>query len=153
MQLRTIGLTLFVAGTVLAPALVEAQGHSYDANARTYLRTAQMLMQIPERPNVQLALKPGDDELDAAVREIDRAGVVDRKDVVDRPAVKGNMEDVDRFASIVELLRAARTEIQQDADNPHAEWRSVVVKHIDAALESVHKAAIDARLDRQIGDF
>ena len=101
-------LTLLVAATVLAPALVVAQEHPHYADARTYLRTAQMLMRLPERPNVQLTLKPADDELDAAVREIDRAGVVDRKQMVDRPAVKDTMEPVDRFRSIVELLHTAR---------------------------------------------
>jgi hypothetical protein len=151
-KLRTIGLTLLVAATMLAPAMV-AQEHPHYANARTYLRTAQILMRVLERPNVQLTLKPADDELDAAVREIDRAGVVDRKHVVDHPAVKENMEDVDRFRSIVDLLRAARNEIQQEADNTHAEWRTDAVKHISAALESVHKAAIEAHLDREIGDF
>jgi hypothetical protein len=153
MKPRTMRVTLLTAATLLLPALVVAQEHPHYVNARTYLRTAQMLMRIPERPNVQLTLKPADDELDAAVREIDRAGVVDRGHVVDHPAVKENMEDVDRFRSIVDLLRAARNEIQMEADSPHAEWRSTVAKHISAALESVHKAAIDAHLDRQIGDF
>jgi hypothetical protein len=152
-KLRTIRLTLLVAATMLAPAVVVAQEHPHYANARTYLRTAQILMRIPERPNVQLTLKPADDQLDAAVREIDRAGVVDRKHVVDHPAVKENLEDVDRFSSIVDLLRAARNEIQQEADSTHAEWRSTALKDISAALESVHKAAIEAHLDRGIGDF
>lgn len=114
-----------------------------------------MLMRVPERPNVQLTLKPGDDEVEAAVREIDRAGVVARKDAVDHPAIKRDprkLEDVDRFRSIVDLLRAARNEIQEEADHT-GEWRSAAVKHISTALESVHKAAIDAHLDREIGDF
>jgi hypothetical protein len=151
-KLRTVVLDLLVALTVPALALV-AQEHPHYVNARTYLRTAQMLMRVPERSNVQLTLKPADDELDAAVREIDRAGVVDRKHVQDHPAIKANMEDVDRFRSIVDLLRAARNEIQQESDNTHAEWRSGAVKHISMALESVHKAAIEAFLDREIGDF
>ena len=153
MKPRTIGLTLLVAATAFAPTLAIAQEHSHYVNARAYLRTAQTLMRVPERPNVQLTLKPADDELDAAVLEIDRAGAVDRQHMVDHPVVKANMEDVDRFRGIVELLRAARNEIEQGADQTGAEWRSAAVKHIGAALESVHKAAIDAHLDRQIGDF
>lgn len=156
MKLRTIGLTLLAAATVLAPTLVVAQEHPHYVNARMYLRTAQMFMRVPERPNVQLTLKPADDELDAAVREIDRAGVVDRKHLSDQLAMKKDprmLEDVDRFSSIVDLLRAARNEIQQEADHTGAEWRSAALKHISAALESVHKAAIDAELDREIGDF
>ncbi len=156
MKPRTIGPTLLVAAAVLAPALMMAQEHPHYANARRYLRTAQTLMRVPERPIVQLTLDPADDELDAAVREIDRAGVVGRKDAVDRLAIKQDprkLEDVDRFSSIVDLLHAAGSEIEQDADNTHTEWRSAALKHISAALESVHKAAIDAHLDREIGDF
>jgi hypothetical protein len=152
-KLRTIGLTLVAAGVVLVPALVVAQQYPHYVNARTYLRTAQMLMRVPERPNVQLTLKPADDELDAVVREMDRAGVVDRKQIVDRPAINEKLEDADRISSIVYLLRAARGEIQQETDNAHAELKSGAVKQISAALESVHKAAIDAHLDRAIGDF
>ena len=112
-----------------------------------------MLMRVPERPNVQLTLKPADDELDAAVRQIDRSGVIGRKQMVDRPAINANQEDADRFSSIVDLLRAARNEIQQEADNTHAKWTSGVLKHIHTAFESVHRAAIDAHLDRQVGDY
>ena len=153
MKPKRIGLTLLAAAAVLAPALVLAQAHPHYLNARTYLRTAQMLMRVPERPNVQLTLKPADNELDAAVREIDRAGVVDRKEKIDRAAVNANLDDADRFSSIVDLLRAAGDEIQREADTTHAEWRDAALKHIHAALESVHKAAIDAHLDREIGDY
>jgi hypothetical protein len=110
-------------------------------------------MRVPERPNVQLTLKPADDELDAAVRQIDHSGVIERKQMLDRPAINANLDDADRFDSIVDLLRAARNEIQQEADNTHAEWTSGALKHIHKAIESVHRAAIDAYLDRQIGDY
>jgi hypothetical protein len=111
-KLGTIGLTLLAAGAVLLPTLVVGQEYSHYVNARTYLRTAQMLIRVPERPNVQLTLKPADDELDAVIREIDRAGVADRKQVVDRTAINAKLDDVDRFRSVVYLLRAARSEIQ-----------------------------------------
>jgi hypothetical protein len=151
---RIIGLTLLAAATtVLAPVLISAQEHPHYVTARTYLRTAQMLMRVPERPNVQLTLKPADDELDAAVRQIDRSGVIGRKQMVDRPAINANLDDADRLSGIVDLLRAARNEIQQEADNTHAEWASSALQHIHRAIESVHRAAIDAYLDRQIGDY
>lgn len=112
-----------------------------------------MLLRVPERPNVQLTLKPADDEVDAAVREIDRVSATGRRHLVDNPAIKGNLEDVDRFSGILDLLRAARNEIQQEAEQTHVDSKSAAVKHINAALESVHKAAINAGLDRQIGDY
>jgi hypothetical protein len=134
-------LILLVAATVLAPALLMAQERPHYADARTYPRTAGLRVNWTfGRFGSRISHLSADDELDAAVREIDRAGVVDRKQVVDRPAVKGNMEDVDRFRSIVELLRAGRNELQKEANNPHAEWESATEKHITAALESVHKA-------------
>lgn len=149
----TIRLTMLVAATMLAPAVIVAQDHPHYTSARTYVRTAQILMRVPAQSNVQLTLKPADDELDAAVREIDRAGVVDRRHMVDHPKVNEKMEDLDRFRSIVDLLRTARSEIQQEADKTQAPWISSTLKHISAALESVHKAAIAARLDEQLNDF
>jgi hypothetical protein len=156
MKPRTIGPALLVAATVLALAPMMAQEYPHYVNARAYLRTAQTLMRVPERPNVQLTLKPADDEVEAAVREIDRAGVVGRKDAVSHPEIKQDprkLDDIDRFRSIVDLLRAARNEIRQEPDNTHTEFRNAALKYISAALESVHKAAIEAHLDREIGDF
>jgi hypothetical protein len=150
MKLNRIGL----AAAILVPVAVFAQAHPHYANARTYLRTAQLLMRVPERPNVQLTLKPGDDELEAAVREMDRAGAVDPKEMVDHPHINGDLTQVEQFKSIIELLHAARNEIGQEQDQANAsQWRSTVVKHIDAALAAVHHAAIDAHLDREIGSF
>lgn len=153
MTLKTIGLIVTtVAG--LAPVAAVAQTHSRYATARTYLREAQMFMRVPERPNVQLTLKTADDKVAAAVKEIDLAGVVSRKDRVDSPVINAKMEPEDRFQSIVDLLRAARFEIQRTEDNPGAQdWRSAASKQIDDALAEVHRAAIDAGLDRQIGSF
>lgn len=150
---RVVRFTPLMAAALLASAVVVAQDNPHYVNARTYLRTAQALIRVPVQSNVQLTLKPADDELDAAVREIDRAGVVNRRSMVDHPAINDRMDDADRFRSIADLLRAARNEIQQGADDAHDKWRSEVLTHIRAAFESVHKAAIAAKLDREIGDY
>jgi hypothetical protein len=151
MKLKTAGFS-FLAALLLQPA-VYAQAHPHSVNARTYLRTAQLLMRVPEQPNVQLTMKPADDELEEAVKEMDRAAAVERKDMVDHPHIDGDLTRVDQFRSIVELLHAARNEIGAEEANSASQWRSGVLKHIDAALEGVHRAAIDARLDREIGSF
>ena len=143
---------LAAAAALVAPALTFAQAHPHYNNARLYLRTAQQLMRIPAQPNVQLTLKPADDQIEAAVKEIDRAEVVDRK--VDQPKIEIKQNLVDRFRSIVELLKTARSEIGQEEDTAGVRGlRDRTTKQIDAALEAVHKAAIDEHLDREIGAF
>ena len=145
---------LAAAAALLAPALGLAQAHSHYNNARLYLRTAQQLMRIPAQPNVQLTLKPADDDVEAAVKEIDHAEVVDRKNIVDQPKIEINQNLADRFRSIVELLKTARSEIGQEEETANARGlRDRTTKQIDAALEAVHKAAIDEHLDREIGAF
>ena len=121
------------AAAILLPVALLAQEPSHDANARTYMRTAQLLMRVPERPNVQLTMKPADDDLDAAIKEMDQAGAVAPKDRVDRPQVKGDLAQVEQFKNIVELLHAARTEMGMGSNA--APWRASVLRHINAALE------------------
>ena len=159
MMRNTVGLSLIAAMLVLRPAGLCAQSHPHYTIARTDLRTAQMYMRVPERPNVQLALKPADDEIDAMIAEIDRAAMVDRKDIVDHPILKGSpdlarLEAKDRFLAIIELLRAARTEIESEGANPSArELKDAVLKHIDEVRQAVRRAAVAAHLDREIGSF
>jgi len=154
MTLKTITVTLAAVAAMLVPAATLAQTHSRYATARTYLREAQMFMRVPERPNVQLTLKTADEKLDSAIKEIDLAGVVARKDRVDFPGINAKMEPEDRFQSMVDLLKAARFEIQRvEGTAGEQEWTKAASKNIDDALAAVHRAAIDAGLDRQIGSF
>jgi hypothetical protein len=148
-------MNLIAAAALLAPAAMYAQGrHPHYLSARTDLRTAQLLARVQEQPNVALNLQAADREIDAAIKEIDHAAVLDRKDLMDHPPVDANLGRVDRFRKIVELLRGARADIEHEEDNPAArEWRAAAFKHIDEALNSVRRAAVDAKLDREIGDF
>jgi hypothetical protein len=145
---------MLVSLGMLAPVATLAQESSHYANVRTYMRTAQLLMRVPERPNVQLTMKPADDDLDAAIKAMDQAGAVAPKDRVDRPQVKGDLAQVEQFKNIVELLHAARNEMGQETSHSSAAaWRAGVLQHINAALEAVHQAAVNAHLDREIGSF
>lgn len=154
MNRKAVGLSLAVAAVALVPAALYAQARPHDVNARKFLRTAQLLMRVPERPNVQLTLKKADDEVDAAIKEIDGAVAIDRRDKADGPPPDARVEAKDRLREIVELLHAARTELQQGQTGPQENpWRSRVSKHVDDALDAVHHAAIDAHLDREIGSF
>ncbi len=50
------------------------------------------------------------------------------------------------------LLRSARADLAREEDNGRARgWRDNTYRHIDAALEHVHRAAIDLRRDREPG--
>lgn len=142
----------WIAVAALAPLTVYAQ-HPY-ADARNYLRTAQLIMRMPQQPNVQLTLMPADDQVQAAIRAIDRAGVVTRSELTMNPVIDINTPTLKRFSSMVDLLRAARLELLQEQRNdPGSEWRIATIKHIDAALREVHHAAIKEFLDRQIDSY
>ena len=152
---RTAYGVIVIAAALLPPAALSAQGrHPRYLSARTDLRTAQRLARVGEQPNVALNLQAAAREMDAAIKEIDRAAVLDRKDLMDNPPIDSNLARVDRFRKIVDLLRSARADIQHEEDNPAArEWQTAAFKHIDEALKSVRRAAVDAKLDREIGDF
>jgi hypothetical protein len=153
MNLRTYGMSLIAAAALLAPAGVYAQGrHPRYLRARTDLRTAQLFARVREEPNVTRNLEAAAVEIEAAIGEIDRAAVLDRKDLLDRPPIDANLARKDRFRKIIDLLRSARADIEGEEDNPRArEWRRVAFKHIDDALDFVHRAATDARLDHELG--
>jgi len=78
MNLKTHGVTLITAAALLMPTAMHAQGrHPRYISARTDLRTAQLLARVQEQPNVALNLQAAAREMDAAVKEIDRAAVLD----------------------------------------------------------------------------
>jgi hypothetical protein len=90
--------------------------------------------------------------VEAAIREIDRAAVIDRKDLDDHPPVDLHMDRLGRFRKTVELLRTARADLAREEDNGRARgWRDAAYLHIDQALEHVHKAAIELHWDHELG--
>jgi hypothetical protein len=153
MNLKIMGMTLLAAAALFAPAAIDAQGrHPRYLHARTDLRTAQFFARVREEPNVTRHLEAAAGEIEAAIREIDRAAVLDAKDIEDRPRIDANLARKDRFRKIVDLLRSARADIEHEEDNPRArEWRNAAFRHIDEALNSVHRAATEARIDHELG--
>jgi hypothetical protein len=153
MNLKTYGMTLIAAAALLAPAAVYAQGrHPHYLSARTDLRRPQLFARVREEPNVTRNLEAAAREMEAAIKEIDNAAVLDRKDLLDRPPIDANLARKDRFRKIVDLLRSARADLEHEEDNPRArEWRKVAFQHIDEALNAVHRAATDAKLDHELG--
>jgi hypothetical protein len=154
MRFKMVGLMFAIAAAaIFAPTGAHAQGrHPRYLHARTDLRTTQFYLRVREEANVTRNLHAADGELEAAVAEIDRAAVIDHKDVDDHPRIDTRLARKDRFRKIVDLLRSARADIEQEEDNPRAkEWRDRAFRHIDEALNAVHRAAVDARIDHELG--
>ena len=155
MKLRSFRSGLLTLTIMLAPAMVSADApgrHPAYLHARTDLRTAQFLLRVHDEPNVMRNLHAADDEIEAAIREVDRAAVIDRKDLEDHPRADVNLDRPGRLRKAVELLRSSRRDLAREEDNGAARgWRDAAYRHIDAALEHMHRAAVDLRLDRDLG--
>ena len=97
-------------------------------------------------------LRKADQEIEAAIRETDRAAMLDRKDIEDHPRVDTSLDRRGRLRKIMALLRSAREDIGREEDNPRARgWRDASFRHIDAAMDHVRDAARDLRMDRELG--
>jgi hypothetical protein len=126
--------------------------HPRYLHARTDLRTAQWLLRVHDEPNVMEHIRAVDMEIDRAVAEIDRAAVLDRKDILDHPRVDERLDRPGRFRRAMALLREARADIDREEDNPAARgWRNRAFEHIDGAIDQLRRAARDLHLDRLEG--
>ena len=126
--------------------------HPLYLRARSDLRAAQHYLRVTEEPNVTRHLRAAEREVEDAIVEIDRAAIIDRRDIDDHPRVDANLERLNRFQRIMALLRSARADIDREEDNPAARsWRNAAFRHIDAAMDSVRQAARDLRIDRSLG--
>ncbi len=132
-----------------------AQGrHAHYLQARSDLRSwPQFLLRVREEPNVtRNLLRRSISRWRRAIREVDRAAVLVRKDLNEHPPIDASLARKDRFRKIVDLLRSARADIDREEDNPRArEWRDIAFRHIDEALNAVHRAVVDAKLDHELG--
>jgi hypothetical protein len=155
MKLQTLALALIGMAATIAPSVLNADtpgSHPAYLRARSNLRAAQFLLRIREESSVRRHMVEADREVGAAIREIDRAAVIDRKDIDDHPPVDERMDRLGRFRKTVELLRTARADLAREEDSGRARvWRNVAYLHIDQALEHIHKASIDLHWDRELG--
>jgi hypothetical protein len=155
MKIRNLTLSLIGIIAVMIPTAVNADTpgrHPAYLRARSDLRTAQFLMRVREEPNVTRRLAEADREVEGAIAEIDRAALLDRKDLNDHPRVDPSLDRRGRFRRTVELLRSARADLGREEDNGRArEWRDAAYRHIDAALEHMHRASVDLHWDHEFG--
>ena len=155
MNLRTLPLILIGLASVLTPFAAGADTpgrHPAYLHARSDLRAAQFLLRVQEEEGgVRRRLAEADHEVEAAIGEIDRAALIDRNDLQDHPPVDRNLDRRGRFARIVELLRSARADLGREEDNGRARgWRDAAYRHIDQALEHMHRTAIDLHWEREL---
>jgi hypothetical protein len=98
-----------------------------------------------ERPAALTRLAAFDEEvaireIDAAMREITRAAIDDRKNLNEHPAVDARMDWRGRLHRTVELLRKARQDVSREEDNPAAQrLQRASIQHIDAAIAFVEQ--------------
>jgi hypothetical protein len=155
MKLKILALTLIAFATAITPAALNADTpgrHPAYLRARSDLRAAQYLMRVREEPNVARRLIEADHEVEAAIQEIDRAAIIDRKDVDDRPRVDTRLDRRGRFGRTIELLREARADLGREEDNGRARgWRDAACRHVDEALNHMHRAALDLHWDHEFG--
>jgi hypothetical protein len=146
-----------ISAAILAFAPLQGQAdtpgrHPFYLHARSDLRTAQWISRGSEDPNVTRRLHEADQEIEAAIHEIDRASVLDHKDLNDHPHIDEKLTRSDRFRKMMELLQKSRADIGREEDNPSAiGLRDLAYRHIDKAMELVHRAARDLRIDRDLG--
>ncbi len=155
MKLRTLIPAAIALVSVMTPVAMNADTpgrHPAYLRARSDLRASQFLMRVREEPNVTRHFSAAERETAAAIQEIDRAAVIDRKDWDDHPNIDTSLARRGRIEKIVALLRSARADLGREEDNGRARgWRDAAYRHIDAALEHVHRAAIELHWDRELG--
>jgi hypothetical protein len=147
----------FVGAAILAIAPLASKAdtpgrHPLYLHARSDLRTAQLISRGSEDPNVNRRLHEADQEIELAIHEVDRAAVLDRKAIEDHPHIDARLDRNGRFRRMMELLQRARADIGREEDNPNAiGWRDLAYRHIDKAMEFVHRAARDLHIDHELG--
>jgi hypothetical protein len=149
----TIIFAAAAALAVSAVAFADTPGrHPHYLRARTDLRTVQFLLRVEAEPNVMRHVHDVDREIDMAVAEIDRASVIDHKDIQDHPRIDRSLDRRGRFNKAMALLKSARADIAREEDNPRAAgWRDTAYRHIDAAMDQLRRAAHDLRIDHLEG--
>jgi hypothetical protein len=132
-------------------ALADIPGHhpAY-LHARSDLRRADRLLNVDSGRNNPKLIQAADYEIDAAIREIDRAAVIDHKQINDNPQVDASLNRRGRLRKVVQLLEQARQDLSQTENNGYAQrWRSRAEYHVNRAIELTNRATQDYASDRE----
>jgi len=154
MRTRLVVIT-FTAALLCTPVASPADTpghHPPYLHARTDLHTAQLLLRVHDQPEVMRQLRLVEVETERAIRELDRAGMIDREDMDDHPNVDLSLDRPRRLQKTMELLTKAREHISVREDNPNAAgWRDLATRHIDSAIIQLRRAARDLRIEHLKG--
>ena len=139
--LLTALLTVATIGQGIARADIPGD-HPHYLHARSDLRKAESILQLPDERNVKREEEIAVREVYAAIREIGRTSVLDHKDVDDNPAIDTSLTHQGKFHALERLLQSAKRDITLEEDNRSAKaWRHRAVVHIDEAERHVELAA------------
>lgn len=145
-ELKSHALLATAVFALLASSAAFAQTatHPHYLHARSDLAKARQLMLVGgEEGNVAAQLRSAVNELNQAIGEIDRAAVLDKKDMDDHPQVDTGLKCLNKFQEIFKLLRAAQMDINQEEDNPASrQWRNRASGDINDARKFVKKAIL-----------
>lgn len=143
-QFSSVGISsiLLIAAIGHSKAVADIPGdHPRYLHARTDLRRADILLNAPGYYNVTREMQLADNQIDAAITEIDRASVLDHKDIDDHPAVDTSLNRTGRLRRVYQLLQSAQSDISQEEDNYRAaRWRNRSEYHIHQAARLIQRA-------------
>jgi hypothetical protein len=145
--------SILLAIALLTPLGAWAQfHHPHYLQARTDLRRAVLLMQVPEEPNVMRDMRVASEQTEHAIHELDIAARFDLRDINEHPPVDVRMGRGSRFREILRLLGSARADIAREEDNPLARiWRNRAFGFIDGAMDTVRRGGYDKFRDETAG--
>ena len=119
-------------------ALADLPGsHPHYLHARSDLRKAYVLL----RGDDTLRRYHANNEIAAAIREVDRASILDRKDVDDHPPVDVSLAHADRTREVLRLLHEAHHDLDyyQEDNRSALGWRARATTHVDQATRFVNQ--------------
>ncbi|BCL39389.1 hypothetical protein [Nostoc sp. MS1] len=136
-----VGLVAAYSSQSIAFADISGK-HPYYLHARSDLQQAELILQQPDEPNVSEQEKLAYNKVHEAIQEIDKAAVLDRKQVNTHPAIDSSLKHLDKYRSIYKLLRSAEKDISIEEDNRSAiGWRNRAKNEIEQAKRYVENAA------------
>jgi hypothetical protein len=145
------GAAILLGAAMVASADTPGRHPRY-LHARSDLRAVQWLLRVHDEPNVMRHVRAVDEAVERAIHEVDRASVIDHKDMDDHPRIDVDLDRPGRFRKAMELLQRARRDIAAEEDNPNAVgWRNLAYRHLDVAMDQLRRAARDLRMDRMEG--
>src|SRR5579883_750274 len=124
--------------------------HPEYLHTRSDLRRANRLLNSGSRYyTVSRDIQAIDNEIDVAIQEIDRAAVVDRKNINDNPKIDVSLNRSGRLHKVLQLLESARNDLSQTENNRYARgWRSRAEYHVNRAIDLTNRAIQDSSSDR-----